>query len=330
MITLTTERYDWGYVSGRISALEGRLLSRDFLASLLAQARTEDLMRQLQETPLGGELTPGAAWDDVSAIIDAHYYGIMQSLREDAPDTTPFDIFLASGDFLNLKHALTHDETFPFLPGTLSTDALSNIAAGDWSSISQDLQQALAPIYSEEVPESDRQNLLDVVLDAAYLRHVLRLADAVQAPLITTYVETLVQSRAVMALWRAQRSGRSMRWFRAHFLPLDPFTSVLVELIERGAPAFWSEILHGDMADALKEALELPPDEQAPRFDQRVAQHLNRIAERGRYQAFGPERVFSFLAALTTEAYNMKLIVCGRLNRIDADLLRQRLRDAHA
>lgn len=330
MIALTTERYDWGYVSGRISALEGRLLSRDFLASLLAHARTEDLMRQLQETPLGSELTPGAAWDDLSAIIDAHYYGIVQTLRDDAPDTTPFDIFLASGDYLNLKHALTHDESFPFLPGTLSTDELSKIAAGDWAYISQDLQQALAPLYSEEVPESDRQNLLDVVLDADYLRHVLRLAKAVQAPLITAYVETLVLSRAVVALWRAQRSGRAMRWFRAHFVPLDPFTSLLMELMERGDPASWSDILHGEMADYLKEALELPPDDQAPRFDQLVAQHLNRIADRGRYQAFGPERVFSFLAALATEAYNLKLIVCGRLNRIDADLLRQRLREAYA
>jgi V/A-type H+-transporting ATPase subunit C len=46
-------------------------------------------------------------------------------------------------------------------------------------------------------------------------------------------------------------------------------------------------------------------------------------------QTAGPERVFAFLIGLQAEMQNMKLVVNGKLNRIDQTLLRQRLREGY-
>jgi V/A-type H+-transporting ATPase subunit C len=79
----------------------------------------------------------------------------------------------------------------------------------------------------------------------------------------------------------------------------------------------------------LSESLELSKDDQISGFEHRVSNHLTQIARDGKMQTAGPERVFAFLVGLQAEIQNMKLIVNGRLNRIDQALLRQRLKEGY-
>ena len=72
-----------------------------------------------------------------------------------------------------------------------------------------------------------------------------------------------------------------------------------------------------------------PRDEQISGFELKVTNHLTQIARDGKMQTAGPERVFAFLVGLQAEIQNMKLVVNGRLNRIDQTLLRQRLREGY-
>lgn len=298
----------------------------DFFQSLLAQAQPQDLLRQLQDTPWGSQLTPGAPWDDCGVAIDRHLYNQILSLRNDSPDPTPYDLFLVQADYLNLKRALIGETEFGFLPGLLSHAALARIAGGDTSPLPRHVATALAAV-DQDTAETERRALLDVILDGAYLRHMLELGHAMDVPVIGEYVDALVLGRAVVALLRAKRAGRALKAYRLHFLPLGGFTPVVEELIQRGEAATWADAVPGELGRYLAEALELERvDEQAPHFERLVANHLMRVAERGRYQTFGPERAFAFLVTLATEAYNLKLVVCGRMNRIDADLLRQRVR----
>jgi vacuolar-type H+-ATPase subunit C/Vma6 len=300
LATLTTERYDWVFPSGRVSALEGKLLSREFLHTLLAQARTEDLLRLLQDTALGASLTPGAVWEDCGALIDRYFLSQVRSLRGDSPAPMPADLFLLQGEYMRLKKA--------------------------------SLAHAIA---DEELPETLRERLrrlesggLDAALDGAYLEDYLALAEAMDVPLLREYAETYVLSRATVALWRAQRNRAVVKDLREHFLPVGRFTPLLEELLTAGEAASWPSILGGELGGYLAEALEAAPDERIPKFERLAAERLSRIAATGRYQAFGPERVFAYFAALADEAYNLKVIVCGRLNGIGADLLRTRLRDS--
>jgi len=42
--------------------------------------------------------------------------------------------------------------------------------------------------------------------------------------------------------------------------------------------------------------------------------------------AFGPDRVFGYLCGLRTEAYNLRLALAGKVNKISTQLLRARVR----
>ena len=317
----------WGFVCGRISVLEGRLLSKDFFLALSTQHHLDDILQHLQETFLREYIAPGAPWDDFSALADRCFYDIALSIREDSPSPVPANMFLSQGDYLNIKNALSGMDEFPFPPGEISIYTIEDIADGELAD--------LPPVFREistsggsEVQEFD-ETIADMVVDGAYLRHLLDLAKTLDSPLILSCIRLRVLSYAVSVLWRAFRQGRPLKPFQQYFFPIDGFTPVLNEIAGAGNVTSWPILIGGEVGDFLAEALQVEEDEQASRFELLTVNQRLRLAQDGRMQTSGPERVFAFLAGLHAEMQNLKLIVTGRLNNIDPVLLGERLREVY-
>ena len=91
-------------------------------------------------------------------------------------------------------------------------------------------------------------------------------------------------------------------------------------------PAVWPDIIGGEIGDLFSRALQMPYDEQISTFELKVTNLVLHMATYARFETSGPERVFDFLMALEAEMQNLKLVVTGKINRIDADVLGARLR----
>jgi V/A-type H+/Na+-transporting ATPase subunit C len=317
----------WGFVSGRISVLEGRLLSREFFLNLIAQEHLGDLIQHLQDTFLRDYLTPGTVWDDFSDICDRCFYEMALSLKGDSPSSLPVDLFLLPGDYLNLKSALAGSSGFPFHFGLLSQEKLITISHGDQADLPVSLRESESGVAGE-VGEIDPA-ILEIILDGAYLRNLLSITGELKSELVTAYVHDRVLSHIVIILWRAVRQRQSLRRYQQYLLPLGDLTPVVIELSGMPNTENWPSVVGGEVGDILSESLELPRDEQISGFELKVTHHLTRVARDGKMQTAGPERVFAFLVGLQAEIQNMKLVVNGRLNRIDQTLLRQRLREGY-
>jgi hypothetical protein len=143
----------WGFVSGRISVLEGKLLPRDFFMNLIAQEHLGDLIQHLQDTFLRDYLMPGTVWDDFSYVCDRCFYEMALSLKGDAPSSLPVDLFLLQGDYLNLKSAL----------GSSVFHSTSDTCTGKSSSRSVKAIKRTSPPLSENrrqgLPESPARSI---------------------------------------------------------------------------------------------------------------------------------------------------------------------------
>lgn len=317
----------WGFVSARISVLEARLLSREFFLSLIAQEHLDDLVQHLQDTFLRDYIAPGAAWSDFGDLCDRSFYEMALSIREESPSNQPADLFLLGGDYLNLKSALTGSAEFPFNFGLLSQEKLQAVSHGDYGDLPPALRESETG-FAGEAGDMDPA-ILDISLDGAYLRNLLALAGELGSQLVTMYIRDRVLSHIVIILWRALRQQQSLRRYQQHLLPIGDFNHVVTEL--SGTPNIdnWPAVVGGIVGDILSESIELNADEQISGFELKVTNHLTMLARDAKIQTAGPERVFSFLAGLHVEVQNLKLVINGRLNRIDQALLRQRLRDCY-
>ncbi|MBM4271847.1 MAG: V-type ATPase subunit [Deltaproteobacteria bacterium] len=318
----------WGFVSGRISVLEGRLQPREFFLNLIAQEHLEDLVPHMQDTFLRDHISPGTVWADFSDLCDRFFYEMTLSIKEECPSSIPADLFLLGGDYLNLKSALTGSSEFPFHFGLLTQEKLLTVSHGDYADIPPALRESEAG-FAGEAGEIDPA-ILDIILDGAYLRNLLAMADDLGSELVTAYIHDRVLSYIVIILWRALRQQQSLRHYQQYLLPLGDFNHVVTELSGMSNVDNWPPVVGGVVGDILFESLELLSEsEQIPGFELRVANYLTRIARDGKIQTAGPERVFAFLAGVQVEVQNLKLVMNGRLNRIDQTLLRQRLRECY-
>jgi len=324
---VTSLQPKWGFVCGRISVLEGRLVSRDFLLGLIAQEHMDDFVPHLQDTFLRDYLAPGAPWADFNALTDRCFYELVMAVRGDCPRTEPADLFLVQDDYLNLKNALLGATAFPFLPGLLSAEQLGAVVNGDTSDLPPLFKEPAMRVL-EETSGADATTV-DVVLDGAYLRHLIAVAEEMSIPLITECVMARVLARAIVAIWRAVQLERPPKLYEQSFYPIGAFTPMLAELLASGDPTTWPAIVGGALGDLLSEALDAPEQDQASRFELGAANHVVRLAREGQMQVAGPERVFSFLVGLYAEMQNLKLVVCGRFGHIDKPLLRERLRESY-
>jgi V/A-type H+-transporting ATPase subunit C len=317
----------WGFVSGRISVLEGKLLPREFFLNLIAQEHLDDLLQHLQETFLREYLSPGTVWEDFTDLCDRCFYEMVVSIKGDCPSSLPADLFLLQGDYLNLKSALKGSSDFQFPFGLLPQEKLLSIGLGDRFDFPSSLQRSetSAPGEVDEMaPE-----VLDILLDGAYLRNLLSIARELKSELVSAYIHDRVLSYIVIILWRAMKQQQSLRRYQQYLLPLGDFSPIVTEFCGMPNIENWPSILGGTIGDLLSESLELPMDDQISGFEHRITNHLTQIAGNAKMQTAGPERVFSFLVGLQVEIQNLKLVVNGRLNHIDRTLLRQRLREGY-
>jgi V/A-type H+-transporting ATPase subunit C len=329
VIALSRDQHDWGFASGRVSVLEGRLVTTEFHHSLVALEQSDDLLHRLQETQMREYLVPGATWEDWSAITDTYFCDHVASLRKDCPEPTVSDLFALSNDYINLKRALLNLGSYPMACGSFPEGLLASVAAGGLGSLPREVREPLSEFSSGFVSDPNARLALDIVLDGAYLRQVLALGDKLGVPLIRSWLSEMTLARAAVALWRAARGGTSLRLYQQYFLPVGEHTAVLGEMIGSGEPQNWGAIIPGAIGDLWLEAQQVDDDEQIMRFGVLMYNRLTAVARRGRLQTMGPERVFGYLWGLLVEIYNLKLIITGRLNGIDPDLLRRRLREAY-
>lgn len=329
MIPLTKNQHSWGFVCGRVSVLEGRLVSSDFFTGVVAVERSEDLLHRLQETQMRDYIAPGSSWEDWSTVIDVFFHDQAVSLRGGSPDPTLANMFLLSEDYLNIKRALLGLGTYPFCTGTFSTEQLNAIAAGNHGLLPAELRAPVAELGGQITSDGNSRMLLDLALDGAYLRQILAMGKSLGVPLLDAWLQEMTLARAAVALWRAVRGGVPMRLYQQHFLPVGEFNHVLNELAGAGDPQTWGALLPGQVGTLWQEAVQLPEDEQIMRFGVLMYDYLTSVARRAKLQTAGPERVFGYLWGLLVEIYNLKLVINGRLNGIDADILRPRLRECY-
>jgi len=327
VVTLSKNQEKWGFVCGRIAALEASLLPQELFVSLVGLERTEDIFHRLQDTFLRESMPPsGSTWNDWTATIDQVFHNQVIGVRADSPNPAVANLFLLANDFLNLKHAILNQPPYPFFTGILSGERLSAVAGGDINLLPDELRPFVAMLGGASGSEGRSAALGDIVLDGAYLRQMLALGAQLDNPFINVCLNDLVLGQAVVTLWRVARSGNPLKAYSQYFLPLGAFNTILSELIAANDVRTWGSSIPGEVGDLWDEAQQQADEEQGSRFEQLVSNHITGLVKQAKLQTAGPERVFAYLWARGVEAFNLKLLISGRVNQIDPEILKQRLR----
>jgi len=333
--------YDWCYVSGRVNILECGLLSSNFFERLLSTNDFEDVLASLNNTPLKAYFTHAKHLYEFEKLLDEYCYNRLDEIRSLSPDSAVCDLFLLRNDVHNLKRFIKSKilgaSVDKYFRGTMSRD--------EWDDVWQEKATSLPEIFKESISffksvinrisKESIPFVIDMIFDGAYLRYMGSICEGTGINVIKTYVKTFQFIKGLEIMRRAMSLKIDMNLFNQYFIEKFDKGHVFYKLAKNTGWASENtlrEIFVETHCNASLQGLLLSNISRNISFQYEVAtdNYLLDMLRPVKYIPFGPERVFGYLSGLATEVFNLKLLLGGKVHRVENDLLRERLRKTYA
>lgn len=248
------------------------------------------------------------------------------------PDGAIVDVFRLKYDYHNIKTILKSrgSDVASLLvdAGCVSAgDMLTRFQqTGKWDHLPPDMAAAATEAQRVLAETGDPQRS-DFLLDRACFARMLALAEGTGCELLRDHVRLQIDAANLRSLVRARRMRRSGAFLQQ---VLFPGGGVSVNRILAGASGGGADVYRGT---ALQEAAELGDEAAAggslTAFERSCDNALLALAARARSVPFGPEVAVGYLAARENEWTAARIILTGRAAGLDADAIRERLRDSY-
>jgi vacuolar-type H+-ATPase subunit C/Vma6 len=176
--------------------------------------------------------------------------------------------------------------------------------------------------------------IIDLIIDGAYLRYVEDYCKKIEVEIIKRYLETYQLVKGLEIIRRAVALKLNMNLLNQYFMEGFDKEHVLHKLTTN---TVWAsektlcDILVNTHCDTYLSTLtkNLFP-KISFRYEVATDNYLLDVILPVKRVPFGPERVFGYLCGLTAEVFNLKLLLGGKVHRVENNLLRERLRKTYA
>lgn len=181
----------------------------------------------------------------------------------------------------------------------------------------------------EKYNENSDPQMIDVVIDRAYFKHLKEIADSLGIELFSDYVAASIDFFNVSSMLRAMRMGKSQNFLEEVLvegggISVGKLINLSREEFDRLATALKSEKIGSALVDSVE------PYKESGSFsvvDNEKDIYLRKLNSNSRFISFGPEPIFAYLVAKEKEISVVRLILVGKLNNIPSTKLRERLGD---
>jgi len=323
---------NWCFLSGRIAAMEARLIRDEAMERMVRLDKLDDVFLSVSDTRYKDYFPIIEKLYEADEILTGAYMDFVHEVARYSPTADVAGMFLAQFDFRAFKAYLKN--TLAGLDITAPDN--SAVPAEMWERVYKDLKTPLPAFWyraaglirsehNEAYPERALQ-IIDLVLDAEYLIQQEAAAQALGYPLIIRWAEGLKLVKAAEILWRAKGMAYDPDQVRRLFLRDALDLPLLGELHDTPLEEWPDRLRPSMLGAAAEEAFAEEDNDRLTAFARLGENLLMEFVRPARNVAFGPDRVFGYLCGLRTEVYNLRLVLSGKVNKISEELLAARLR----
>ena len=324
---------DYLTISARIRAMETRLLTRERMERMLEARTDEEAAKVLAECGYGelSALTHGALDEMLSAARGALY----KELKGAVPQKGLVEVFQMKYDYHNAKTLIKAAAV-----GTEADRLL--MEGGRWTAaqIKDAFQRDSLRDFTDPFRQAVTQarellggggdpQLADFVLDRAYFEEMRAAAEATGSAFLQGYVRLLIDATNLRSAVRAARMGKGSDFLSQVLLPggnVEVHT-----LTDRKGADLATVFRAGPLSEAAAAgaALTAPGSGELTGFERICDDAVMHYLAQARRIPFGEQAVIGYLYARESEFTAIRTILSGRMAGLDADTIRERLREAY-
>jgi V/A-type H+-transporting ATPase subunit C len=323
---------NWCFLSGRIAGLESRMIRNDYMQRMATVEGLNEVYLSISDTSYKDSFPIIEKLYEADSIISDAYTDRVKEVARYSPSPEVVGMFLGTFDFWNfkayLKNTLTDLEVERIEHGAVSDEAWERVHNDLKTDLPRFWYQAAGIIRAEAREDQPGQTpeIIDLALDSEYLIQQVNTARAIGCPIIINWAEGLKTIKGVEIIWRTRAAGHNAGLLRRLFLRDELDDPILRELLDLPLDE-WPDRLRTSILEPIVDEVFAATDRDRLTAYARLSEDL--VLDRVRPAknvAFGPDRVFGYLCGLRTEAYNLRLILSGKVNKISTSLLQARVR----
>ncbi|NLU23915.1 MAG: V-type ATPase subunit [Clostridiales bacterium] len=322
---------DYLFLSARIRSLERSLLTSSRMDRMLAAADAAEAAKVLAE--IGYEEFNPASEAELNQALLKEREKLFAELYRFAPDAGVIDVFKIKYDYHNLKTIIkargTDASRLLVDAGRIPADELLKkyTDSGSWDFLPEAMRRA-ATEASDVLAETFDPQRSDFILDRAYFTEMLAAAEATKCGYLLRYVRATIDAANLRSIVRTLRMNRGLDFLK---LVLFPGGTVPVDgIVHAAAGGNMLELYHSTVLRAAAEAGETAcKGGSLTEFEKLCDDAVLHQVATAKQVPFGPEVLIAYVAAKETEFTAVRIIMAGRIAGLNADVIRERLRESY-
>lgn len=317
----------YAYSVARVRVAELNMLTKNRLERMLDGPKVSNAVRVLNEAGYPES-------HDYEDMLRGETSALYEYLREISPEPEIFDIFAYRYDSHNIKVLLkaelsgTDHEGLLAENGVIDKNALSvMVRERDMRKLPPEFARAIEQSLDTYARTKDPQ-IIDIMLDGAYYSMYLRMAKETGSRYLMDMASMTIDISNISAFIR----------IKSKMEDLDLLTRVLIpggrirvkdylESFSKDIEAF-RDVLKGTEYTELLDIL-LDASGGVTEFEKACDNMMMKFMRKYRNKAFGIEPLIGYMFGKETDIKNARIILVGKVNRINEDVIRERLRDCY-
>ena len=267
--------------------------------------------------------------------LSAEQEKIYSELSFFAPDPVLIDVFKVRYDYHNAKvllkseaQGIEADELLLDLGRVPARELREKLLASDFRGMPPVLQEAIQEARDTLGTTKDPQ-ISDLVLDRACYEDMFAIAEAAGSDFLAGYVRISIDAANLRSAVRAGRMGKGTEFLKPVLFEggnIDVNRVLAAAGAGGSLPDLYALSMLKEAAEAGADALE---GGRLTDFERLCDNAVNDYLKTARLVPFGDAPVVAYLAAKENEFTAIRILLTGKLAGLEADTIRERLRDAY-
>ncbi len=326
----------YAYAVARVKAMETRLLDQGQFDRMISASSAEEALKVLSETDYAA---PVAELEDVhnfeSFLAEELRYNYDLVIKF-SPIPELIGMLALRYDIHNLKVLFKSKflgvHTDLLVPiGSYDLVKLENaVNEDDYRFLDEKIRRAAQNVTEDFMVNRDPQ-VIDLALDRVLYEHLISEAREKQAVFLEGLFVREIDLTNLKTLIRVKRMGLGRDFLKKALLPLGTLSpDRLTAMIEEPLESFVSMMAISDYAALVNEGVrEWSEKGSASLLEKLSDNYITAYLRQGKWVPFGIEPLVGFIWAKEIEIKNIRIVLVGKINKLPAEAIRERIRDVY-
>ena len=320
--------------STRLRVMEKELLKSENFIRASETETLEDALRSLSDTVYNKYINKISSPTEYEYILKEELTRFYDQLFDISPSKIPIRLITLKYFYHNLKVIIKEDIGKKDLK-----DLYMNIGDFDLKEYRDALVKGnkrnknIEPIQRvEEIYEEKKDpQLIDIYLDNAYFTELLELAEESQVDLFIEYAKNLIDFTNIRTLLRAKKQEKDVEFLRQIIIEGGNVRKeTYLDLLNREVSSDTDVFKKLEIYKYIKEALDSFKERgNLSDFEREMDNYFIDLIKDVKYITYGPEVIFANVLAKEMEIKNLRIILVSKLNGLDSEFIREKLRDTY-